>query len=156
MNKETLQNAWAIVSLSSSIDRDNNTVSLFDILEELTLQVSGAVPDNSVIPVNHHMVSMWVREETGTPLSLKFKVLLRDPSGKILHENKAEVALQAEHKRARFRAQFNGFPVTSEGTYHYEIISLEPEKTFGKEIVNTVAISVRFVHQAVKSPLSPA
>jgi len=155
MTKDTLKNIWTIVSLSSAIDRDNNTLSLFDILEELTLQVTGTVPENTMIPVNHHIMSMWERPETGTPLTLKFKVVLRDPSGKVLHENEAEISLQSEHRRARFRAQFNGFPVTSEGIYHYEIISLEPEKTNGKEIVNTVSISVRFVRQAVKSPLSP-
>ena len=155
MAKNTLQNAWTLVSLSSAIDRDNNTLSLFDVLEELTLQVTGTVPENAMIPVNHHLLSLWAREEIGEPVSLKFKVLLRDPAGKVLHENSAEVSLEGKHKRTRFRAQFNGFPVTTDGTYHYEIISLEPEKTDGKELVRSVPIDVRFVQQPVKSPLSP-
>ncbi len=157
MAKEpTLKNIWTLVALSSAIDRDNNTLSLFDILEELTLQVAGAIPEHAVIPVNHHLLSLWEREESGLPLALKFKVLLRDPEGKVLHENEAEVLMEAKHKRARFRAQFNGFPVTGEGTYRYEIVSLEPEKTGGAELMNSASIEVRFIHQPVKSPLSPA
>lgn len=154
--KETLKNIWTLVSISSSIDRDNNTLSLFDILEELTVQVSGTMPEQAVVPVNHTLMSVWSREDTSKPMSLKFKILLRDSHGKILHENEAEIKLAEGNKNARFRAQLNGFPVTSEGQYRYEVISLEPEKTGGKELVNTVNIEVHFAQQAVKSPLSPA
>ncbi len=153
--KETLKNIWTIVSLSSAIDKDNNTVSLFDILEELTLQVSGNMPERTVIPINHHLMSLWEREETGTPFTLKFKIILRDPLGEILNENQAEVVMEAPHKRARFRAQFNGFPVSIPGTYHYEIVSLEPEKT-GEKVLGAVSIDVKVAHQAVKSPYSPS
>ncbi|HQU07870.1 MAG: hypothetical protein B7X04_02255 [Parcubacteria group bacterium 21-54-25] len=153
--QSTLKNLWTIATISSAIDKDNNTLSLFDILEELTLQVSGSMPERTVIPVNHHLLSLWEREETGTPLTLKFKVVLRDPIGNILHENQAEVVMQAPHKRARFRAQFNGFPVSVPGIYRYEIVSLEPEKT-GAEILGGVAIEVKVARQPIKSPYSPS
>ena len=153
--KETFKNIWTIVSLSSAIDKDNNTLSLFDILEELTLQVSGNIPEQTVIPVNHHLMCLWEREETGTPFTLIFNVLLRDPLGKVLHENKAEVVMESQHKRARFRAQFNGFPVSVPGTYRYEIVSSDSEKN-GKEIIGAVSIEVKVAQQAIKSPYSPA
>lgn len=153
--KEIIKNIWTIVSLSSAIDKDNNTVSLFDILEELTLQVSGNMPERTVIPINHHLMSLWERPEIGTPFTLRFKVILRDPLGEILHENQAEVVMEAPHKRARFRAQFNGFPVSIPGIYRYEIVSTEPEKT-GEEILGAVSIEVKVAHQAIKSPYSPS
>lgn len=152
--KETFKNIWTIVALSSAIDKDNNTLSLFDILEELTLQISGNIPEQTVIPVNHHLMCLWEREETGTPFTLKFNVLLRDPLGKVIHENSAEVVMEAPHKRARFRAQFNGFPVSVPGTYRYEIVNLDPEKD--KEVIGAVSIEVKVAQQAIKSPYSPA
>ncbi len=145
----SFKNLWTIASISSSIDRDNNTLSLFDILEELTLQVNGPMPEQAVIPVNHHIVSLWEREEAETPHTLKFKVVLRDPLNKILHENNAEVVLAAEHKRARFRAQFNGFPVSVPGMYRYEIVSRETNETIG-----AVSIEVKVAASAIKSPYS--
>ncbi len=151
--KESLTNLWTILAQSSSIDRDNNTLSLFDILEEITFQIVGPTPEKTVLPLNLQLVSLWERENSGKPESLRIKFVLRDPANNVLTENEGELRMEPHHKRSRFRAQFQGMPVTGPGRYRYEILSLEPKKTKGEELISTVSFEIKIVNQPVKSPL---
>ena len=62
--------------------------------------------------------------------------------------------MEPQHKRSRFRAQFQGMPVTIPGRYTYEIVSLEPEKTESNEVVAKVPVEVKITAQPVKSPIT--
>ncbi len=153
--KETIKNLWTIVAQSSAVDRDSNSLSLFDIVEEITFQVGGVIPDKAVLPFNLQVVSLWERDEVGTDFDLKLKIILRDPKNQILHEGEGAIKMEPTHKRFRLRAQFQGFPVTVPGTYRYEIISAQPEKTDGKELLATASMDVKIAYQAVISPIQP-
>ena len=99
-------------------------------------------------------MSFWEREQVGEKLELKVKIVLRDPKGQVLGENEGVVRLESQHKRSRFRAVFQGLPVTGPGVYHYEVVSLEPQKTEGKELLNSVALEVKITGQPKKSPIT--
>ncbi|HTR18775.1 MAG TPA: hypothetical protein VMH91_02225 [Candidatus Paceibacterota bacterium] len=147
----SIKNSWAILALSSSIDRDKNSLSLFDILEEITIQLAGPVPEQFAFPVNMELISLWEREQVGENVELKFKFLLKDPNGKILSESEGVLKMEPQHKRSRFRAQFQGVPITGPGVYRFEIISLEPEKTEGKDLLASVPLEIKVM---IKSPIT--
>jgi hypothetical protein len=142
-NKNALINRWAILAQSSAVDRDNNLLSIFDIVETLTLGVAGNLPDNAVLPVKLELISLWERESDGSPLTCKIKFVFKDPDGKILNEGTGVLELASQHKRNRFRTRFNGVPVTKTGIYTYEILSLEPEKTNGLEFITSVPVEIK-------------
>ncbi len=152
--KESIKNVWAILAQSSAIDKDNNTVSLFDIIEEVTFNVGGSVPEKVGFPFNYHLITLWEREKIGEKIELKFKMVLRDPKNQILGENEGLIKMESQHKRFRFRAQFQGMSVTGPGVYRYDIISLEPSKTDNKELITSVAFEIKIVLQPVKSPIT--
>ena len=73
----------------------------------------------------------------------------------VQEEGEGAIKMEPTHKRFRLRAQFQGFPVTVPGTYRYEIISAQPEKTDGKELLATASMDVKIAYQAVISPIQP-
>lgn len=151
---ETIRNVWAIVAQSSSVDLDRNSLSLFDIVEEISFQIPGILPENAVFPINLQLVSLWERDEIGTDTELKVKTILKDPKNKILVGVEGLIKMKPQHKRFRYRNQFQGMPITGSGAYKYEILSLEPDKTGGKELLASAGIEVKIVNQPIKSPLS--
>ncbi len=147
-----MKNLWSIVAQSSSIDKDNNTLSIFDILEEITFQIQGPTPEQIVFPVNFQLISLWERESAGKPIEQKIKFVLKDPSGKTLSQNEGLLKMESHHKRTRFKAQFQGLPATGPGTYKYEIVSLETKKN-EEEVLSSTTFEVKIINQPVKSPL---
>ncbi len=152
---QTIRNVWTIITQSSAIDRDTNSLSLFDVVEEINLQITGPLPENAAFPINTQLVSLWEREESGTDLELKVRVVLKDPKGENLMENEASLKLEPAHIRSRFRIQFQGMRITSPGVYKYALYSLEPAKTEGKDLLASVPIEVKITNKLIKSPLSP-
>src|ERR1035437_9825845 len=57
---------WALVCASSSIDQRTNTVSVFNVLEEVTVGINGPTPANVfksgvVIPMPLEFIALFVR-----------------------------------------------------------------------------------------------
>lgn len=152
--KESIKNVWVILAQSSAIDQNSNTLSLFDILEEIAFQTNGPVPKKMVIPINTQLVSLWERGDAVGKVEFKFKFILRDPKKQILSERESVLKMEEHHKRSRFRAQLQGMPITVPGMYRYEIVSLEPQKTGGKEFIASVSVEVKIDNQSIKSPFS--
>lgn len=142
-SKNRISNRWAIIAQSSALDKDSNLLSIFDIVEVLTFNMAGEIPENLAFPVKLELISLWEREEIGKPMDLKVKFVLKDPDGKTLNEGEGLIEMAKHHKRNRFRARFLGLPVTKSGIYTYEIISLEPEKTYGVELVSSTSFEVQ-------------
>jgi|GEM_PF-4752138 len=51
---------WTIMCSKSSIDRQTNNLSLFDIIEKIDVAVVAQV-DQIIVPIPFHLVTMWVR-----------------------------------------------------------------------------------------------
>lgn len=146
-----IKNNWTILAQSSAVDQTKNSLSIFDIVEEITIQIGGQLPDQFVFPVNMMLVSLWERDKMGESADLKLRIRLKDPKDEILFNNEASLHMDPHHKRSRLLVQLQGMPVRGEGTYLYEIVSMEPEKTGGKELVASVSVQVKIL---VQSPIT--
>ncbi len=88
------------VSHSSSLDKGTNVLSLFHLVEGLTLHDS-AMPPQGAIDVQLHVYWQCEPEEVGT--TLEFRVVRRMADG--LSEPGPSIVLPLTHRRFRFRTQ---------------------------------------------------
>jgi hypothetical protein len=62
-----IHHVWTVFCSSSAIDRDTNQVSLFDLIEQVTVQAvePRAAGERGVIPARFQVVTLWTRGEAG-------------------------------------------------------------------------------------------
>src|ERR1035438_8605378 len=93
--KQKISLVWAAACTSSSIDQSTNAISLFNIIEELTVNNLLAQPTKEqqemiasgkpiATPFNHEVISVWLRDNIGTETKVDMALELVDPSGKVL------------------------------------------------------------------------
>ena len=125
--------SWAFLCQSSAIDIDTNTVSLFNIIEEISVSSDPPVVDEGEedsLPMalgSCELVIASARTEPSVPERLPIRVLLefpteRPPTPMI----EAEVNLQSA-QRNRFRLRLPGIPIGGHGMYRFVIEAQEPE-----------------------------
>ena len=143
---------WAFLCRSSAIDIDTNSISLFNIIEDLS--VSSDPPavveeENDPFPMalgSCELVVASARTDSGVPERSPIRVLLKFPT-----ETPPALMLEAEinlesAQRNRFRLQLPGLPISGRGIYRF---SIEVQESDGKEWhqLHEVPISVEYQTQ---------
>ncbi len=127
MNTKTnnLQAIWGVVCATSSVDSQSNNISLYNILERITLTKGENTPEVGVNPASlqYEYVVLLQRSGSATkketyPLSIR----LVDPEGKILNESPIPAVFNSGNKRLRIRFQNNAIPITVAGEYNFEVL----------------------------------
>ncbi|GEM_PF-5200538 len=138
MKKENLgvRVNWAMLCENASVDQNTNTVSLFNVLEELTLsqgplsvddvKAGGELmdfPEKTQVNSKHVLV-VQVERETGANKDSKIQMQLEvaDPSGEVLLKNEFPILFGvSDVSRTRAIISFDGMLVTKSGKYTYTI-----------------------------------
>jgi len=124
------EHVWSIASQRSIIDIHDNSLSIIDVIEELTLESPNEIPENGVlIPFPFVITSMWVRSDLATPEQLQSRVVIRSPAGKDLASSKENLLDLTEHERMRTRAMMESLPITGEGTHTVLVQQLKETKS---------------------------
>ncbi len=108
-------NYWIVGCRRVVIDGDSNNLSLFDVIEQITIPAPAACVQLPVtIPMEMTTVGLWERDENDP--DYEGAIVLIGPDG---HEiSRGEQALTFEGKsRLRTRTGFAGFPLTGPGRY---------------------------------------
>jgi hypothetical protein len=104
-----------ILCRDTVIDRDRNTLSVFDVVEDLAIKAGGKV---AIIPF--HLLAVFRRDNEVGEKELEFELVISNPSGKELVKLKLPMRIEAKHRRSRLR--INGtFPVDSSGDYTFTV-----------------------------------
>ena len=115
---------WAILCQNAVIDRDTNTVSLFNVVEEVTVPVAPPSGDISmlpgVVPATFELVILWSRSETDEPELGMGRIALISPDSTSSTPHELNIDL-TQYLRWRSRIKFPGLPITGEGTYTFQI-----------------------------------
>jgi hypothetical protein len=133
---------WAILCNSSSVDRDSNTISLFNVIEELQLAAPppevddqpaglpeigdqpGAAPAN-VLYGPMELVILFVRTESEVPERHVARVDIRPPDSQVTARTGTFEVDLSHFKRLRHRSHLPGIPMATEGsvegTYTFRI-----------------------------------
>jgi len=133
-----IKHIWSVLCGSSSIDNESNKVSLFNILENLTIygdpeQVTG-------IPINVEILTLWERlyEE---PCEGFMRIILINPHEIASQPFEFNIDLKEAHFH-RTRMAITGLPLSGPGRYVYQVAYKEGETNW--QIAAELPILIRF------------
>ena len=75
-----INHVWSILCHSSSIDRDNNNLSLFEVLNSISVYAKEGNEIN--IPIKFELVSLWEKIEYEKPVRGKVRLVFVYPNGR--------------------------------------------------------------------------
>jgi hypothetical protein len=113
-----IQHVWSVLCEGSSFDTETNRVSLFNILESLTVFTNSDPP--ITIPISFEIVSLWTRTKDGESAQGKMRVYSCMPSG----ENKQIAETDIDLKNVTFhrnRLKSQGLGLSSAGPYVFRV-----------------------------------
>jgi len=116
-----IEHIWTVLCTRSSIDRETNNVSLFEVIEQLN--VLGPLPDvaaRAALPMQFEIVSLWARANAGEPEESTGRIVLIAPNGLEVLSHVFPVSL-TEHTRMRTQMRSVGFPLLGRGRYVFRI-----------------------------------
>ncbi len=119
-----MKHIWSILCEKSSIDFENNRLSIFDCLETIKFVVdkTKTLENKKIaIPLNFQIISFWTIKNPNKENSLDIKIEIIDPNGKILNVSQNNFKVKKDIKRFRNRNNIQGMPVTESGRYYFKI-----------------------------------
>ena len=120
-----IKHTWSVLCESASIDNESNKVSIFNVLDGLT--VLGDPEQVNGIPVTFEMISSWERSKE-EPCEGSMRVYQLKPSGEKTSYLEFGIDLSKSHFH-RTRIKFNGLPLAGPGRY---VICVEYKEGDGK------------------------
>lgn len=141
-----IEHYWTVFCSKSVIDKDANTISLFDALEQIT--VYGAPPPGGKtggIPMENSIVSFWGRTEEGRPAKGTVRYFIEyhgDGDDRTTDPHEITIDL-SEYTRSRTRALMNVLPLMGAGK-HWVRVFLKQENQDDWDLVASVPYHVEF------------
>jgi hypothetical protein len=116
---------WTVFCTRSVIDKGSNNISLFEVLEKISVvgEVQGGKDNKEatpVIPVNAHLVTLWARENPSVPEKGRARIIFESPSQKPLFKTNYEINLTSG-LRTRTRGNISALPVPESGWYRFSV-----------------------------------
>jgi hypothetical protein len=135
-----------LVVQSSTVDQRRNTVSLFNILEEIQVPqkaISGLKAGGFVqVGPPFQCVCSFVRSDDDVEERLKARMEMKTPQGKVSAYSEFEVVLTGGVNRARAIVEIPALIIDTPGIYKFEV-SLPAAD--GYSVVGSTEIAVKFV-----------
>lgn len=134
--KSGIENIWAILCTSASVDETTNNISLFNIIERYTFDVSvkrnkendgkdirKELQKGVNLSANYRLVSLWSRPEMKTYPEIKTKILIEflNPQGKAVLKQESDIVFIKDKRRMRYIMDFNQIVITGDGDYVFRI-----------------------------------
>ena len=118
-----IQHVWSVVCQSTSIDTDTNRISLFNVLENLTIFTQAEEP--ITLPIGFEIFTLWTRSHVDQPCKGRMRVYYCHPSGETTNPFEVPIDLsQAIYFRSRTRSQ--GLALTTPGRYVF-LVEIQDE-----------------------------
>lgn len=140
-----IKHIWSVLCQKSLIDSETNNLTLVDVLEELSINISippltVGTPANSVINridvlISYEIVSLWVRDSAKTKETINLSIELLDPTGKGVSKQEHTVVMNENLLRYRTRLKIVGLGISTPGHYSF-LVKIKEEN---KENYRTVA-----------------
>lgn len=129
MKNQKIKVLWSMICNSTSTDQQTNTISLFGVIEEITI-----TPPNEATPkeafksgilakLPFEIVVLFSRDGDNAEeeLNSEFWLSLVDPFGKSIMENSFPAKIEKDKKRLRMNIRMDGIKITMEGNYAFRI-----------------------------------
>ena len=152
-----IKHIWSVLCKESVINKDDNNISIFGTLEELSVFLSpvketGKLPEKYGIPMSYEIVSFWVKEKEKELVKAQIEYSLISPQGKELFNKIQDMEMQTNIKRFRSRMKIAGLPITREGNYKFQV-KIKEEGAGAFRPVAELPLEVKINLQ--KTPIKP-
>jgi len=136
-----IEHIWSVVCGSTSIDKETNTISIFNVMEQITVFTNETKPFR--LPAPFEIVSLWSRKNESTPCQGKMRLYYCDTDQN--YEKQQELLIDLnEGIFYRTRVRFHGIELKGQGLYKF-FVDLQQS---GNEAWNRVAtIPVLVIYQ---------
>lgn len=144
-----IKNNLSVLCKSSIIDRDSNNVSIFNIIEEITIKSEGIFKqkikekekEEEIIPFPFEFFSVWERNDDITKeLSSKVKTSILCPNGEEKDYVELPFSFELGKRKIRLIIKTGGLPFTGYGTYIFKVF-IEENKKFS--LADQISIEIK-------------
>jgi hypothetical protein len=113
---EMPRHIWSVLCAKSSTDRETNNISLFEVIEQINVQIPPGVGDPGVIAISLELVTLWRRQDAETAERATARLVHLEADGS--EANSAEFSVDlTRHRRMRTISKIGGLPVRRPGTH---------------------------------------
>lgn len=148
-----LKNIWSALCSRTAVDSQTNNISLFDILEQITVDLSreGFKTGSSTkledarkaVPYEYSLVTFWTKTQLGASVKATIKLEIYDPLNQKLKEETFDIVVPELNKRVRHITRFKHLFITSSGIYNFRL-SIKKDDQSDYQLVSEVPLEVSF------------
>ena len=113
-----IDHIWTVVCSRAVIDRDSNSVSLENVIEQLNIRDKPR-PEGQ-LPISLQIATLWARSDLNVSARGTGRMTLMAPSGQAFGPFEFDVDL-SEARRHRTRGTFHELPLPEPGRYVFRI-----------------------------------
>ena len=127
-----IEHVWSVLCAQVVVDSTTNNISLFNVLEQLQINVSPPLPEGTnSVPFTHNIVSTWQLADYEVPADTRVRVRLVGPNQILEGQEPFNVDLQEEgiHRR-RTVINLTHLPLSGSGLYEFIIEQEQPDETW--------------------------
>ena len=137
------RHVWTVLCSNTSIDNQTNNISLFEVVEGLSLPGEAPADRDIALPVKLVLVTLWARSNPEVPEGGNGRFRFVAPDSRMLQTGEHELQLQGEYIRSRNLSRLEVIPLHGPGFYEYTIEYRTPNEADWVE-VKRVPLEVRF------------
>ncbi len=134
-----IDHVWTVLCSRSVIDVDSNSVSIQDVIEQIT--VNAEPVSGGFLPIPLEIITLWARKEDEEPAKGIERLTFVQPSKKESVISEGEVDL-SRAERHRHRIRLPGLPLSETGRHLFRVEIKEDDDQWHK--VAAIPLSVRF------------
>lgn len=132
---------WTVLCSKTSIDRESNNISLFEVLEQVT--VEGPPEDARInLAATSTLVTEWMRSDIDQPESRFGRFSLVGPSGEVFGGVEFEINLSDE-VRHRSLINMHTLPLQGPGIYEF-VIEIRDDDGGGWQEASRIPLQVLY------------
>ena len=144
-----IDHVWTVLCSRSVIDRETNNMSLFEVIEQLTLgdaspPAERSAEDEGLAPIQLELVTLWTRHRDDESESGRARIRFYRPSGwfdPLTREYNIDLTV---HRRVRNRSKLAGLAIREPGRHHFET-SVWDEAGDDWHVVATTPLEITFL-----------
>lgn len=136
---------FTVLCRNAVVDRERNSLSIFDVVEELHAETSAPPPAPGKImgfPFEMVVVTVWVRDVEKKPEKARYRLRLFAPDGAVRIDAPPQPINLEPSRLHRALARLEAFPYSGDGVYRFEIAR---QKGNSWEAVAEIPLPVKLV-----------
>lgn len=144
-----IRHVWSVLAQKAIIESQTNSLSLIDVMEELTVGVNRKEPNSNKglllnIPITYEVVSYLIKEVKDEDTNPMMRIQIINPEGKVLKTFENAIAWEKGKARMRARANIIGLAVDLPGTYMF-VLGLKDGRDKDFKTVAELPLDIKIV-----------